>query len=72
MRPVEAVIDEQGTIHLAEPVKVSTMRRTLVTIFDEDPAIHSNETASLSEEALTKDWNQPEKDAAWVHLQQAP
>ena len=31
-----------------------------------------NETALLSEAALAADWNRPEEDAAWSHLQQAP
>jgi len=29
------------------------------------------ETALLSEPALAEDWNRPEEDAAWVHLQQS-
>ena len=28
------------------------------------------ETALLSEAALAEDWNRPEEDAAWAHLQQ--
>jgi hypothetical protein len=42
--------------------------RALVIIFDE-PSV-SDESAILSEEAL-KDWNRPEEDAAWSHLQPA-
>jgi hypothetical protein len=37
-----------------------------VIIFDE-PSV-SDETAILSEKAL-QDWNRPEEDAAWSHLQ---
>lgn len=69
MRTVEATIDEQGTVHLAEPVKVPAVRRALVTILDEDPAVHHNETALLSEAVLAEDWSRPEEDAAWAHLQ---
>ena len=41
--------------------------RALVTILDEEP--HANETALLSEAVLAGDWNRPEEDAAWSHLQ---
>jgi len=30
-----------------------------------------DETALLSEPALAEDWNRPEEDAAWAHLQPA-
>ncbi len=30
------------------------------------------ETALLSEQALGEDWNQPEEDEAWSHLQRVP
>lgn len=71
MRTIEATIDEEGIVHLAEPVNVPTLRRALVTILDEDPPVHPNETAFLTQEALAEDWNRPEEDAAWVQLQQA-
>lgn len=71
MRTIEAIIDEKGVVHLAEPVKVATLRRALVTILDEGPAMHPNETALLSEAALAEDWNRPEEEAAWAQLQQA-
>jgi len=30
---------------------------------------HPNETALLSEASLAEDWNRPEEDAVWSHLQ---
>ena len=30
---------------------------------------HTNETALLSEAAFAADWNRPEEDEAWSHLQ---
>jgi len=48
LRTVEAVIDEDGNIHLREPVHFSTARRALVTILEDEPA----ETALLSESAF--------------------
>jgi hypothetical protein len=68
----EAIIDEQGLVHLLEPVRLPGARRALVTILEEAPSNHSSETALLSETSLAEDWNRPEEDAAWAHLQQAP
>jgi hypothetical protein len=69
IRTVEAVIDEEGQVHLLEPVQPSGARRALVTILDERPVARVSETALLSEAALAEDWNRPEEDEAWAHLQ---
>jgi hypothetical protein len=69
IRTVEAVVDEQGTVRLLEPVQLSQPRRALVTILEEEPAEAVYETALLSEAALAEDWNRPEEDAAWSYLQ---
>ena len=71
MRTVEAVIDQRGSVRLLEPVALTDERRALVTILDEEPITSSRETALLSEAALAEDWNRPEEDAAWSHLQSA-
>ena len=68
IKTVEAVIGTDGVVRLLEPVPLTEARRALVTILDEEPATHPNETALLSEAALA-DWNRPEEDAAWAHLQ---
>jgi hypothetical protein len=39
-----------------------------VTILEEEPVA---ETALLCEAALAEDWNRPEEDEAWAHLQSA-
>ncbi|MFQ5813231.1 MAG: hypothetical protein ACE5I2_08605 [Anaerolineae bacterium] len=72
LRTIEAVIDEQGSVHLLEPIRLPAERRALVTILEleYEPAINIPETALLSEPALAEDWNRPEEDAAWSHLQQ--
>jgi hypothetical protein len=67
IQTVEAVIDEQGRVHLLEEVKISEARRALVTILEDAPPV--SETALLSEQSLAEDWNRPEEDAAWSHLQ---
>ncbi|MEX2197490.1 MAG: hypothetical protein WD886_01670, partial [Burkholderiales bacterium] len=69
IRKVEAVVDEQGTVRLKETVRLVAPRRAVVTIFDEDEATEADASALLSEPALARDWNRPEEDAAWSHLQ---
>ena len=66
---LEAMTDEQGNVCLIEPVKLPAKWRVLITILDK-PSISMSETALLSESVLAKDWNKPEEDEAWLHLQQ--
>ena len=68
IKTVEAVIDDQGNVHLLESVEIESARRALVLILDEPMGL-LNEAALLSERALAQDWNRPEEDAAWSHLQ---
>ena len=70
LRTVEALIDVQGHVHLLEPISLAGARRALVTILEEEPGTSIHETALLSEAVLAQDWNRPEEDAAWSHLQQ--
>jgi hypothetical protein len=67
---IEAIVEQDGTVHLLQPVRLQAQRRAFVLILDE-PAVTVSETALLSEAALAEDWNRPEEDAAWSHLQQA-
>ena len=69
IRTVEAIIDEQGNVRLLEPIHPRTARRAFVMILDEGPADRASETALLSEAALAEDWNRPDEDEAWSHLQ---
>jgi len=71
IRTIEALVDERGNVRLLEAVNLPGTRRALVTILEEPP-IHPGETALLSEAALGEDWNRPEEDAAWSHLQPVP
>ncbi len=70
IRTVEAVIDEHGNVRLLEPVHLPAARRALVTILEEPSVAGVSESALLSEAALSQDWNRPEEDEAWAHLQQ--
>jgi hypothetical protein len=69
IKTVEAVIDERGNVRLLEPVHPGGVRRALVTILEERPTDLPAETALLSETALAEDWDRPEEDEAWKHLQ---
>ena len=73
IRTLEATIDERGIVLLQEAVTLAVtlkgQHRALVTILEEES--HPNATALLSEAALAEDWNRPEEDAAWPHLQPA-
>jgi hypothetical protein len=69
MQTLEAIIDQQGRVSLLEAVRLPVPRRALVTILDEEPSQQMHETALLSEAALAEDWNRPEEDMAWSHLQ---
>ena len=68
IKTVEAVIDEQGNVSLLEPVQLPKPQRAFVTILSVEA--DRAETTLLSEAALAEDWNRPEEDAAWAHLQQ--
>jgi len=67
IRTYEATVGDKGNIRVPAPVQLASGHRVLVTILDE-PAIEAAEAALLSENALS-DWDRPEEDAAWLHLQ---
>ena len=69
MRTIEAVISKDGEICLLEPIADGSEHRAIVVLLDE-AGISTEQTAALSEPAL-RDWNRPEEDSAWSHLQQA-
>ncbi|MBI4735156.1 MAG: hypothetical protein A3G35_03720 [candidate division NC10 bacterium RIFCSPLOWO2_12_FULL_66_18] len=69
IRTVEALIDERGNVRLLEPVQLTSARRAIVVILEDSPDLGIDETALLTEQALAEDWNRPEEDAAWSHLQ---
>ncbi len=68
IQTVEGVISTDGTVRLLEAVPLAEPRRALVTILDEQPTVYPEETARLSEAALS-DWNRPEEEEAWAYLQ---
>lgn len=71
IQTVEAVVDEHGKVQLLEAIQLTVPRRALVTILDEQPTPFADEIALFSEAALAEDWDRPEEDVAWSHLQSA-
>lgn len=70
LRTIEAIIEPDGRVRLLESVELSGTHRALVTLLEESADEASGDiTALLSEPALVEDWNRPEEDAAWAHLQ---
>ena len=70
IQTVEAIVDSGGRVRLLGVLDVESPRRAFVTVLDESAAI-PGETALLAEPALAMDWDRPEEDAAWSHLQSA-
>ena len=70
IQTLEAIVDERGAVRLLEPIRLDRRHRALVTILADEPS-NDHEAALLSEPALAEDWNRPEEDAAWAHLQRA-
>jgi hypothetical protein len=71
LRTVKAKINKKGEIRLLEPLKIDKERNAIVTILDDEidwSKPNANETALLSETALSKYWDRPEEDEAWKDL----
>ena len=66
LKAVEAKIESDGRIHLLEPLHLEHSCRAIVTIIEEPDV---PETALLSQQSLAHDWERPQEDAAWSHLQ---
>ena len=66
LKSIEATIDTNGQVQLQEPVKLSLPCRAIVTIIE---VLGISETALLSQQSLAEDWERPEEEEAWSHLQ---
>ena len=71
IQTVEAIIEPDGKVLLLESINLTESHRALVMILEDEPAQSVSTTALLSEQSLAEDWNRPEEDEAWSHLQQA-
>jgi hypothetical protein len=70
LQTFEAITDQDGVLKI--PVKLPKRRRVIITILDEEPSEEIANLALLSEHALARDWERPEEDEAWSHLNQLP
>ena len=72
LRTVHAILNKDGTYRLAEPVELKDPQHVLVTLVetedDEEFVGGVPVTARMSEDSLS-DWDRPEEDEAWKHLQ---
>ena len=68
LRALRATIDKSGRVRLVEPVTLPSQYPALVVVLDDSP-LDVAETALLSEASLGEDWNRPEEDESWSHLQ---
>ena len=66
LKSVHAKVYENGEVRLLEPLDVQGTCNAIITILDEGEV---PETALLSEESLAGDWERPEEEEAWKHLQ---
>ena len=63
-----AIVDDEGTIRLLEPIKLKEGAHILVTVADRDTLIalmRSSGQTALSEERLREEL---QEDEAWAHL----
>lgn len=70
MHSYNAEIDANGQIRLLESVRLRGPCRAVVTVLE---TVEEKETDAeflkLTESSLSQDWEQPEEDEAWAHLQ---
>ena len=69
LHTIPAVLMEDGTIRLLEEIKISKQVNALVTILDDSYDVEGHFTSLLSQKSLAQDWDKPEEDEAWKHLQ---
>ena len=65
-------LSRRYSLNAFERLSVMRMIKTVEAIIDEQGNVRPSEAESalLSEAALAEDWNRPEEDEAWLHLQQ--
>ncbi len=65
----KSILGRDGKLRLRDKLRFSRDRKVLVTVLDDGLEDESQFTSNLSESSLSKDWNRPEEDEAWQHLQ---
>jgi len=70
---VEAHVGDDGHLRLDIPTDLPKGNIKAVLVLDHMEPLESSsmETVLLSQQALAEDWERPEEDEAWKHLQPA-
>jgi len=70
LKSFKAVLGQDGRLSLPKKMRLSRVRKVLVTFLDDESELNESQHSSLlSESSLGSDWNRPEEDEAWQHLQ---
>lgn len=69
MQSIQAVIEPNGQIRFPKDVRLTKPMKAIITFLGEESEMRFTELAS--EKSLAEDWNKPEEDQAWTHLQAA-
>jgi hypothetical protein len=72
LQAIEGFIDQDGNLKTIEKITLPKSRRVIITILNEEPSEEDFNLALLSESSLGRDWERPEEDEAWLHLDQLP
>ena len=64
MRTVRAVVENNGSLRPLEDLSLRVGERVSIAVLGP-----SDEVTLLSQAALADDWERPEEDEAWAHLQ---
>lgn len=68
---VEATIDKDGLLQVDDEIDLKG-KRVLITVLpanEYDLLTGDRYAALMSQEVLARDWDTPEEDEAWAHLQ---
>lgn len=69
-RSYDAEIDVNGRVRLLESVRLHGPCRAVVTVLESvEEAENDAAWLTVTEGSLSKDWERPEEDRAWAHLQ---
>ncbi len=69
---IKSTIDENGTVKLLQKITLEKPHHALITILQEESVEEDTfSLMALSESSLATEWNSPEENEAWAHLQKA-
>jgi hypothetical protein len=69
MRSYNARIDSNGQVHLLEPAHLHGPCKAVVTVLEPTTEETDGALLKFAESSLSNDWERPEEDEAWAHLQ---